>query len=247
MLKDLFRNRLFIGALAIFIFCVGGSLLYMQHVTQQGEKELAETQDRVAQWNERQNPTTEVSQAETPQGHFHEDGTWHGEPHETPVDRPVLPPLEAQEIPKFVKPVSDSQDVTVSEQVAASGDVPDRAELEAMSDEQLRELMDESLEKLQALAPEMYEKMREWAKVEGDLTRHAKTPAEHDEILAENAHLVQPLREAKKSAVWEFLIYQQTSHRASKILDARFFIAAPDFIDQESLTDEFWTAFWSDF
>lgn len=193
-------------------------------------------------------PRAEVPIGDTSQGgHFHEDGTWHGEPHETPVDRPVLPPLEAQEIPKFVKPVSDSQDVTVSEQVAASGDVPDRAELEAMSDEQLRELMDESLEKLQALAPEMYEKMREWAKVEGDLTRHAKTPAEHDEILAENAHLVQPLREAKKSAVWEFLIYQQTSHRASKILDARFFIAAPDFIDQESLTDEFWTDFWSDF
>ena len=61
MLKDLFSNRLFIGALAIFIFCVGGSLLYMQHVTQQGEKELAETQAHVAQWNERQKPTTAVA------------------------------------------------------------------------------------------------------------------------------------------------------------------------------------------
>ena len=80
MLKDLFRNRLFIGALAIFIFCVGGSLLYMQHETQKGDKELAETQERVAQWKERQNadaaakaPVGDTSQG----GHSHADGTWH--------------------------------------------------------------------------------------------------------------------------------------------------------------------------
>ena len=85
MFKDLFRNRLFIGALAIFIFCVGGSLLYMQHVTQKGEKELAETQERVAQWNEKQKPITEVSQTETAQGHVHADGTFHAEPHDAPV------------------------------------------------------------------------------------------------------------------------------------------------------------------
>ena len=80
MFKDLFSNRLFIGAFAIFIFCVGGSLFYMQHVTQKGEKERAETQARVAQWNERQNSTTAVSQvSETPQGHVHADGTFHTE------------------------------------------------------------------------------------------------------------------------------------------------------------------------
>ena len=41
MLKDLFSNRLFIGALAFFVFCVVGSLLYMKHVERQGAKELA--------------------------------------------------------------------------------------------------------------------------------------------------------------------------------------------------------------
>ena len=85
MLKDLFSNRLFIGALAIFIFCVGGSLLYMQHVTQKGEKELAETQAHVEQWNERQKeqPTAEAPVVEQPEqgGHFHADGTFHTEPH----------------------------------------------------------------------------------------------------------------------------------------------------------------------
>ena len=97
MLKDLFQNRLFIGALAFFALCVGGSLLYMQHVAQQGAEELAETQDRVAQWNEKQKPkpteTAPPPVGETSQGgHFHEDGTWHAEPHETPslaeVDTP---------------------------------------------------------------------------------------------------------------------------------------------------------------
>ncbi len=88
MLKDLLSNRLFIGALALFVLCVGGSLFYMQHVEQQGAEYAAETQARVAQWNEKQNPTpteTEAPVGETSQGgHFHEDGTWHGEPHETP-------------------------------------------------------------------------------------------------------------------------------------------------------------------
>ncbi len=88
MLKDLLSNRLFIGALALFVLCVGGSLLYMQHVEQQGAEYAAETQDRVAQWNEKQTeqPTAEVPVGDTSQGgHFHEDGTWHGEPH-APVD-----------------------------------------------------------------------------------------------------------------------------------------------------------------
>lgn len=192
-------------------------------------------------------PKAEVPSEPSQDGHFHADGTWHEGPHETPADRPVLPPFQAQETPKFVKPVSDSQDVTIADRVRASGDVPDRAELEAMSDEQLSELMDESLEKVQVLAPEMFDKMRELAKTEGDLTRHAKTRAENDAILAENAHLLQPLREAKTSAVWEYLIYQQTARRASKVLNARFFIEASDFVDPESLTDEFWATYWSDF
>ncbi len=86
MLKDLFQNRLFIGALAFFVLCVGGSLLYMQHVAQQGSEYAAETQDRVAQWTEKQKPTTEGKAGDTSQGgHFHADGTWHAaEPPETP-------------------------------------------------------------------------------------------------------------------------------------------------------------------
>ena len=82
MLKDLFSNRLFIGALAIFVLCVGGSLFYSHHSKQKGEAALAETQDRVKQWNERQNPTTESKSGDTSQGgHVHADGTWHKGPH----------------------------------------------------------------------------------------------------------------------------------------------------------------------
>ncbi len=54
MLKELFRNYLLIGALAFFIFCVGGSLLYMQHVKQVSEKELAVSPEQIKQWDERQ-------------------------------------------------------------------------------------------------------------------------------------------------------------------------------------------------
>ncbi len=55
MLKDLFSNRLFIGALAFSVFCFVGSLLYMQHVEHQSAKELAETLKHIEQRNELQN------------------------------------------------------------------------------------------------------------------------------------------------------------------------------------------------
>ena len=54
MFKDLFNNRRFLGALAFFVLCVGGSLLYMQHVERQSARELAETLARVKAFNERQ-------------------------------------------------------------------------------------------------------------------------------------------------------------------------------------------------
>ncbi|MYA69389.1 hypothetical protein F4009_00010 [Candidatus Poribacteria bacterium] len=53
MLKDLFSNRLFIGALAFFVLCVGGSLLYDQHVKGQTAKALAESEDFLQWWQER--------------------------------------------------------------------------------------------------------------------------------------------------------------------------------------------------
>ena len=103
MLKDLFSNRLFIGALAFFVLCVGGSLFYSHHETQKGEAGLAETQDRLKQWNERQKqqPTTQAPVVEQPpqDGHFHADGTFHAGPHEpTPVEAPP---------PSVTKPAGD--------------------------------------------------------------------------------------------------------------------------------------------
>ena len=200
-------------------------------------------------------PTPEVLVGDTSQGgHFHADGTWHEGPHDAPVDRPVLPPPQAQETPQFVKPVSDSQDVTIADRVRASGDVPDRGELEAMSDEQLTELIDESYEKTTELLPKMNNAMREWAKVVGDLTRHAKTREENDAILAEHADTVDPLANAMDTIRYEHALHQLTGNRAFKVWQARFFTelshVPPESgmsVDPESLTDEFWATYWSDF
>lgn len=71
MLANIFSNRLFIGALAFFVLCVVGSLLYMQHVEHQTAREFAERFARAKALTERQHsqPTTEVSAvAETAQG-----------------------------------------------------------------------------------------------------------------------------------------------------------------------------------
>ena len=88
MLKELFSNRLFIGALAFFILCVVGGTLYISHVEKQGAEKLATDEDPVKQPTEKQQQPTETAEAqksETSQGgHFHNDGTFHVGPHETP-------------------------------------------------------------------------------------------------------------------------------------------------------------------
>ena len=61
MLKDLFSNRLFLGALAFFVLCVGGSLLYMQHVQRQTEKAIAESEDFQQWWRDRQTKAPPVA------------------------------------------------------------------------------------------------------------------------------------------------------------------------------------------
>ena len=244
MLKELFSNRLFIGALAFFILSVVGGMLYISHVEKQGAEKLATDKDRVKQVTEKQQqqPTAKAPVGDTSQGgHVHADGTWHEGAHE-PIDAPpVLPPRQVPETPKFVKPVSDSQHITIADKVKASGTVPDRAELEAMSDKQLTKLMEESYEKVRELSPKWENAMSEWAEVHADLTRHAKPGAETDAILAKHADRIKPFREAMEAASYEYLGHSITFNRASKILQARFLM------EHEPQTDAFWTNFWANF
>ena len=105
MFANILKNRLFIGALAFFVLCVVGSLLYMQHVKQQTVRTLAEGEKRVQQWNEKQNeaPTAKAPVGHTSQGgHRHADSTWHEGSHDSKQGakgpRPTPPsqrPLEA--------------------------------------------------------------------------------------------------------------------------------------------------------
>ena len=94
MFKTLFSNRLFIGALAFFVLCVTGSLLYLQHVEKQSARALAEAEERIKTLTEKQNPQPPaeapvVENPEQPQqdGHFHADGTWHEGAHEAHVEQ----------------------------------------------------------------------------------------------------------------------------------------------------------------
>ncbi len=94
MLKDLFSNRLFISVLGLFIFCVVGSLLYMQHVEKQRKQEVAEAHERINQWNASRatsSPPTDTAQG----GHLH-DGAGHAEPH---ADTSVSQRSEAEKKP----------------------------------------------------------------------------------------------------------------------------------------------------
>ena len=94
MLTDIFKNRLFVGALAFFVLCVAGSLLYMHHEIQKGAEYTAETEDRVRQWNAKQKEQlpTETPVVEKPAegGHTHADRT-----HEAPAQ--LTPPAPADD------------------------------------------------------------------------------------------------------------------------------------------------------
>ncbi len=81
MLKSLFSNRLFIGALVFFVLMVVSGTLYLQHVERETDRELAEMQERLKQREARQNHTAQVPVGDTSQGgHWHGD-EWHAEPH----------------------------------------------------------------------------------------------------------------------------------------------------------------------
>ena len=118
MLKALFSNRLFIGALAFFILTVGGSLLYMQHVERQTASELAAHAKRIKQLTEKQKLAPQAPIGDTSQGgHWHGD-EWHAQPHEDPAVQPPAPngnsdvvtetlPLSFPELPSTALPPED--------------------------------------------------------------------------------------------------------------------------------------------
>lgn len=104
MLADIFKNRLFIGALVFFIFCVVGGTLYIGYVEQQGAKELAEAEERIKQLTEKQN---EQATAKAPVGgpsqggHRHGD-EWHADPHEPVEQQPTAEVGEPEPPPAYI-------------------------------------------------------------------------------------------------------------------------------------------------
>lgn len=88
MLADILKNRLFIGALAFFVLCVVGSLLYMQAAEKQTAEDMAAHEKRIKELTSEQKPTP----AEVPEGDTSQGGHWHGDKwHATPHAAPVVP------------------------------------------------------------------------------------------------------------------------------------------------------------
>lgn len=76
--KDLFTNRLFVGALVFFILTVGGTLLYLQHIKQQTADESIHPEVSIKTLTSKQPTTAEGPVNETSHGgHVHKDVTWH--------------------------------------------------------------------------------------------------------------------------------------------------------------------------
>ena len=86
MLKALFSNRLFIGALVFFVLTVGGSLLYLKHVKRETQREIKRAQEIVKRQEELPIGTAKtrisddtqqplVVDTEPQGGHWHADET----------------------------------------------------------------------------------------------------------------------------------------------------------------------------
>lgn len=92
MLKSLFSNHLFMGALAFFVLIVVSGTFYLQHVKHQTAREVESTQERLRQREAREKQTEKVPGGDPSQGgHWHADGMSHGAPNETPqVSSPLL-------------------------------------------------------------------------------------------------------------------------------------------------------------
>ena len=98
MFRDLFSNRLFIGALVFFVLIVVGGTLYLRHIENEAQQERAHMQEAVKQWEQRNTKpaeTARVPEGGTSQvGHWHGD-EWHAQPH-TPVEVEPLSPENAK-------------------------------------------------------------------------------------------------------------------------------------------------------
>ena len=135
MLANIFKNRLFIGALVFFVLCVGGGTLYMWHVEHEDAEYASEMQDSLNQWNTKQKeqptaetPVVEQSEERQQDGDFHSDGTWHQGPRENRVQEslptesasgpiPAVPPEAAvwEEKPDEQAPYHPHDDLSPEE------------------------------------------------------------------------------------------------------------------------------------
>ena len=81
MFRDLFRNRLFIGILVLLI-CAAMSIYFLQTDTPKAPIKIYTPVEPIAKQPPKVGDTSQG-------GHFHDDGTWHAEPHAQ--DANVLP------------------------------------------------------------------------------------------------------------------------------------------------------------
>ena len=121
MLKSLFSNRLFIGALAFFVFCVCGSLLYSWHVHRTTESDMARHDQFLQGINE--NETRPVEAVNVP--NTTETPNFVDTPEEN-TDTPM--PNETEVVPNETETLDITDaflpDDMVSEEEAPAEDVP---------------------------------------------------------------------------------------------------------------------------
>ena len=134
MWKQFLKNRLFLVGLILCLFFLGGRLLLVWQASRESTEYAAETVRRLNERNNsptasRESPADETRDTQkptmpqqspdsTPQnGHFHADGTWHADEHETEVQPASEVPQQQQENPSVIAQ-APIDDVSIAEKHA---------------------------------------------------------------------------------------------------------------------------------
>ena len=184
MLKSLFSNRLFIGALAFFVFCVCGSLLYSWYIVRTTENEMARD-ERLLQGAQKQNETRPAETVNDPTKN------------ETPVKQV---PDTAGATPTVGDPPPTRADMQQDPSVSETADVSDiEAEIIAEEEKAEEALSAEEL-KIKKRLDEIQEELMAIARVTGGKIKTSTHPEETRRMLDLQLERIEIMREGMSAA-----------------------------------------------
>ena len=188
------NRRIYWGLAILMVLLVGVSVVLLTRTTDTEPKRVYRDRDPSKEVLDNNQPR--ISKRTPP---FHET------PHQ---NDPVVTPTP---FPESDNPLS------IPERVSKSNDVPQYSELKAMSNDVLKQLMEDSYNRLESLGLALEMRTSEWSHAIDELTRDANSNSEYARILSENREKLKPFQDSMDAATWEYNVSRITGSKAFKV------------------------------